>query len=84
MEYPGWGQFIIAVIVLLCICPCVVWAVVWCIKHWNGTWRSSAWDKLTGGLVEYHPDPSWMEPNRRVSAAVMKKTIEEEQKQNKI
>lgn len=82
VEYPGWAQFIIAVIVLLCIAPCVCWTIVWLIKHWNGVWRSAVWDKLSGGLVEYHPDPTWPDPSRRVSAAVMKKTIEEEEKRD--
>jgi len=84
VDYPGWAQFVIALIVLLCISPCVIWSLVWLIKHWNGTWRSAAWDKISGGLVEYHPDPSWMDPSRRVSAAAMKKTIEEEERKNKI
>ena len=84
MEYPGWAQFIIAVIVLACILPCVLWAIVWLIMHWNGTWRSNVWDKLSGGLVEYHPDPTWLDPSRRVSANNMKKIIEEEERQNRI
>ena len=84
MEYPGWAQFVIALIVLLCIGPCVIWSLAWLIKHWNGTWRSAVWDKLSGGFIEYHPDPSWIDRNRRVSAAAMKKTIEEEERKNKI
>ena len=55
------------------------------IKHWNGTWRSSVYDTLTGGWVEYHPDPSWADPTRRKSKVEMAKIIaEEDQMANRI
>ncbi|XP_065058071.1 sodium-dependent neutral amino acid transporter B(0)AT3-like isoform X2 [Rhopilema esculentum] len=85
VDYPGWGQFIIAVIVIACIGPVIIWAVFWMIKHWNGTWRSSVWETLTGGWVEYHPDPSWVDPTRRKSNIEMAKVIaEEDQMANRI
>eukprot|EP00794_Sanderia_malayensis_P007057 gene7057-7849_t len=78
VAYPGWAQFIIAIVVLSCILPIFLWMFAWMFRHRNGTWRTRIYDKLTGGLVEYHPDPARVDPSRRKSMVQMERIIQEE------
>ncbi|XP_032223156.1 sodium- and chloride-dependent GABA transporter 1 isoform X2 [Nematostella vectensis] len=52
-EYPGWGVFLIVVIVLVSTLP----VLIWLIKDWPKNWRQGFHKMLCTGYKNYLPDP---------------------------
>ncbi|XP_028405656.1 sodium- and chloride-dependent GABA transporter 2-like [Dendronephthya gigantea] len=53
MEYPGWGQFLVAVVILCSTLPIIIF-LVW---KWPKNWKTSFYNTFCSGINNYLPDP---------------------------
>ena len=64
--YPAWGQFFVAVVILLSTSPLVLWLLLDLYRR-PKAWKEGFRKRLFSGYIEYLPDPSWLDPSRRKS-----------------
>jgi hypothetical protein len=53
MEYPGWGQFLVALVILPSTLPILIFIVY----NWPKTWKTSFYKTFFSGINNYLPDP---------------------------
>ena len=58
VAYPGWGIFLVVVIVLVSTLPILIWLI----KDWPRNWAQSFHKTFCTGLNNYLPDPK-KDPN---------------------
>ena len=57
MEYPGWGQFLVAVVILFSTLPIFIFMVL----KWPKNWKASFRKTFFTGINNYLPDPKPLE-----------------------
>nr|QBP15011.1 solute carrier family 6 [Cyanea capillata] len=71
-EYPGWGKFLIVLVILVSTLPLLIWLVI----NWPKNWMEGFRKTFASGWANYHPDPSWVDPSRRKSPMQMEEEIQ--------
>ena len=74
-QYPWWARLLAALLVLLSTFPIPVWFF----KNWPKNGFSATKENLSN-TANFSLDPSWKQPERRVSMSEMEKTIRAEDK----
>lgn len=70
-EYPGWGKFLIVLVILVSTVPTVFFIVY----NWPKNWVQGFRKTFASGIANYHPDPSWIDPSRRKTPSEMEEEI---------
>lgn len=68
--YPWWSQLLAAVLVLMSVLPIPVYMF----KNWPKGGFAAIKEHLHN-KASYYPDPTWIEPERRIPPAEMEKQI---------
>ena len=80
MLYPGWAQFILVIFVLISMVPIFVFLIKHFVKN-PGKWVQG-FKKKFANVIEYYPDPSYVDPSRRKTDMEMEAAIVKEMEQD--
>eukprot|EP00794_Sanderia_malayensis_P007056 gene7056-7848_t len=76
-QYPGWGKFLIALVILASILPTLFFIVYYWPKNWLQGFRK----RFASGYVNYLPDPSHVDRSRRKSPQQVENEIKAKKQQ---